>query len=882
MSEATLARLAESVADGDAVDWDALAQRLHGTPEAHVAARLRLVAEFAETSRPLLRGAWSAERLPLPAAAMTAIGCAQLLAAVLDFATGRESSTAVPAFRLAVAVGLGGTGAALAFLARTDLRARWLGAVLVGLAVGAAQAVSEAPALPATLAALLWVVRTPLAECFVPAFLWQFVSGFPKVVRFDPLEPVLRAGARLSLLLGAALAVAQGLGERWPEGWWGHLARGHARGSYWILLFLGSLPALAMALLRVRRAEAEERRRVRWFVAALAAGLGPLLLVVLADALIPGATAVLDRPGVTKAAAVMIYACLLSLPFTIAYAVTARRILEVRIVLRRTLRYAVARTTLAGAALVPLALMVRLLWVERARPIADILGAGQGRLLAILLGCSLLFLAAQRPLAAAVDRAFNRGRPDWSEAFGRSAALLRRTRSLEEVATSFADCVGTALGAPVSVLFRNEADLRPVGGLGGRPLALRSAVCAIVSQGPDPLLVDPEDPRSLFRWLPEEDRQWIVDTGTAMLVPLGDDGDTLAAVAGVGLPAGGEGFAAEDRRFLTALAGAAASAIESHAVRMPGRGAADSRDSARECPACGTVHPPETVACPCGRATVPAAVPHLLQGKFAVHRILGKGGMGVVYLATDVSLGREVALKTLPRVSTDALLRLRGEARSMARVAGPHLAAIHGMESWRGVPILTVEYLAGGTLANRLRTDGRMPWPAVIALGRDLAEGLYTMHRQGLLHRDVKPSNIGFTHEGVPKLLDFGLAALFHAPAETAPPPGSAETTGTATGHVMGTLLYLSPERLQGARPEPADDAWALGMVLLEAAGGTHPWRGAESALHARQPPFDAVTAEIGRLPDEARPFFAHALSPLRSQRPRSARDLALLLAASP
>ena len=148
--------------------------------------------------------------------------------------------------------------------------------------------------------------------------------------------------------------------------------------------------------------------------------------------------------------------------------------------------------------------------------------------------------------------------------------------------------------------------------------------------------------------------------------------------------------------------------------------------------------------------------------------------MGVVYRAKDLTLGRAVALKTLPATSPEDSARLRREARAMAAITHPNLALIFGVETWQGTPILVIEYLAGSTLAERLPT-GPMAWEEVLELSLVLASVLERVHGSGILHRDVKPSNIGFTEEDVPKLLDFGLVRIS---------AGIGAQQGTAEGHV--------------------------------------------------------------------------------------------------
>jgi serine/threonine protein kinase len=177
----------------------------------------------------------------------------------------------------------------------------------------------------------------------------------------------------------------------------------------------------------------------------------------------------------------------------------------------------------------------------------------------------------------------------------------------------------------------------------------------------------------------------------------------------------------------------------------------------------------------------------------------------------------------------------------MANVMHPNLALIYGAEHWKGTPLLIFEYLEGGTLLDSLRS-GALAIEEAIGLGTLLADALERVHASGVTHRDIKPSNIGYTSDGVPKLLDFGLAAILDRSRDTGAPraalptdPGLIEelTWGlhpsaslTLTQQLIGTPLYLSPEALAGLAPEPSFDLWSLSMVLYEAVAGCHPLAG--------------------------------------------------------
>ncbi|MCY3731093.1 MAG: serine/threonine-protein kinase, partial [Rhodospirillaceae bacterium] len=212
--------------------------------------------------------------------------------------------------------------------------------------------------------------------------------------------------------------------------------------------------------------------------------------------------------------------------------------------------------------------------------------------------------------------------------------------------------------------------------------------------------------------------------------------------------------------------------------------------------------------------------------------------------------------------SAPNLVRLKQEARAMAEMTHPAIAQIHSLETWRDRPLLIVEFLPGGTLAARL-DRGPLPAPDAIGIAVTVAEAIQTLHDTGYLHRDVKPSNIGFTADGSPKLLDFGLAHL----------------VGTSDAPA-GTVPYLSPEVLRGHPAGEADDVWSLGVVMYEMVAGRNPFAGGsvddviDRILHQQipRPPSEsdrtsALTVQVGSM-----------LTAAASARPRTAREFAGVL----
>ncbi|MDH6447892.1 MULTISPECIES: protein kinase [unclassified Streptomyces] len=236
----------------------------------------------------------------------------------------------------------------------------------------------------------------------------------------------------------------------------------------------------------------------------------------------------------------------------------------------------------------------------------------------------------------------------------------------------------------------------------------------------------------------------------------------------------------------------------------------------------------------------------LLAGRYRVMAQLGRGGMGVVWRAVDEVLGREVAVKEL-RTYTDAdgpeladlRLRMQREARAAARVRHPGVVAVHDVAEVDGRPLIVMEMVDGPSLDAVLRKRGPLDPREAAEIGAKVMDALAAAHAAGVLHRDVKPGNILLDRSGRVLLTDFGIATMED------PGDGSA-TNLTRTGHLVGSLDYMAPERAQGADPGPASDVWALGATLYAAVEGASPFR--------RTSTFSTLTAIVGEpLPESHR-----------------------------
>ncbi len=213
-------------------------------------------------------------------------------------------------------------------------------------------------------------------------------------------------------------------------------------------------------------------------------------------------------------------------------------------------------------------------------------------------------------------------------------------------------------------------------------------------------------------------------------------------------------------------------------------------------------------------------------GPYRVERLLGAGGMGEVYLAWQQWPRRQVALKIIQagtRASRGRLARFRAEAEAIARLGHPHVVSLYDVGEHDGRPYFTMEYVAGGNLAERL-AQAPLAAPAAARVLETLARAVHAAHERGIIHRDLKPSNVLLAADGTPKVGDFGLAKQVDDP-----PEGEAPGCQTESGAVLGTPAYMAPEQAagRGAAVGPAADVYALGAILYEALTGRPPFRAA-------------------------------------------------------
>ena len=659
---------------------------------------------------------------------------------------------------------------------------------------------------------------------FAPAFLWTFARECPRVHRRAGLDDFARRMVSVSVAIGFAM-------------WVGTPATVQlAQAGYEVpvpLLFdaaIATLDVLALAAvvvvaLRARAAPAAEVRRVVVFAAGFLMHTGVSAAYDVAEVFSPGQWVANYQWSPT-----VLLIQVMHFPGIVVlwYSVLAARVLHVREVVRACYRRPLSRPGLLGVAAAAPA--IGLGWLALSRPertVGALVADPLAQSLFAAAGLVLLLALGREPILRRLDSWTHPEVADQRRALAAATAALAQAGSIRTAARALTRAVRRGCGSPAvlasAVDPAADAEAFHVPAAAVTPLARTSAIAHMLESTGGTLRVHPDDETSFFALLPREDAAWVLETAADAIVPVPGPGGELVGVLAVGRRFDDRIVRPVDLPFLEALGAAAGLAVGRLRVTNAA-GSMPEAPPALACPDCGTVAAAGApVGCGCGSAYVETEVPALLAGKFRLMRRLGAGGMGAVYLARDLRLERNVAVKTSTGMSLLGLMGLKPEAWAMTNLSHPAVAQVYGIESWRGRTFLVVEYLPGGTLSDRLRR-GPLTEREAVSIAAALAAALAALHDAGYLHGDVKPSNIGFTASGSPKLLDFGLAR------------------GTDDDAVIvgGTLRYASPEVLSGRPADEADDVWSLCVVLYEMVTAEHPFAGGG---------VDEVTRRIRRRP---------------------------------
>ncbi len=607
-----------------------------------------------------------------------------------------------------------------------------------------------------------------------------------------------------------------------------------------IYLTLG--PALLIASLlilafRLRRAkDLNARRRLQLVFLALLPGV---LGFVLANLLHVFDSFVLDQIADLENSL-----CTMAGSTIFAYAVVRHRMFNIRVLVRRSIQYALARGTLFAAMSLPVIGLVGYLYMHRRDSLAVVV-TGTPTVYLLLIFPLALMIGYRKRVLLALDRRYFREQYDARNLMLHVVSMVRDGSDIIGLSRVTLDEVERALHPKHVSLWQLDRDGKEFSRAFARgeqsdvyvsPLPATGALTTLLATDPEPLDLHARATKTLVMRLPVAERDWLVEADAYLLVALLIEG-RLAGLMVLGERMSEEPYSSEDRTLLRTIAAQLALTFDYARLKgspsfvwSPLAEAAPQPilDELRSCPACGRCYGADQSTCEVDHQTLVQehGVPRMIEDKYLVTRILGRGGMGSVYLATQKRLNRPVAVKVLLAhlVSSPSMRsRFEREARIVARLKHPAIVTVHdfGVLSG-GHAYLVMEHLEGQTLRKTI-SAGAQTIERTLEIMRPVCEAVDTAHRAGVIHRDLKPENIMIVSEsGVlsPRVLDFGLAKL-------SGPIGDHEATVVQSGQsvgVVGTLMYLAPELLSGRGADARSDQYALGLIAYELLTGEHPF----------------------------------------------------------
>ena len=630
-----LASVADAVSAGKAVDWHDVERGAARTRDADLIRQLKIVSAIGAARRPTPPSGptrWS-RALETGVAVVLAIAIAQLALAIL----GTSAALARVAWLHIVNVLIFGVaGVMLLAGGGRDPRLPLLGGLF--LTIASAFVTTLVSSTDAGLGGTAAALRPLQPEAFLALMLWRFVNAFPVDTQGSGERRVSSVFLNISFCVGAVLFTTNAIGRlgdstmpAWFMALFELLDRNHPERVYWPLLFFVAGPAIPFLLWRTRLDRHEDRRRVMFFVGALAVGLMPFVLAVVVTPFVPA----FQDPSVKQRVGVVLYAALASIVPATVYSVAVARVMDLQFLIRITLQYALARYAAWVVSLGPLVYVGFDIHANQQLTIAEYLQRSRPACPLALSLIGLTTLALRQHLLRAIDRWFLLEPSDQTQTLARLEQRCRTAVGLRGLTRALAEEVSRALHATsVAVLLINDdgTELAPVEG-STDPIRCDSALIEVLRSTRRDVQLDSRALGTIARLLPAADRKWLDDADAHLLCPLvGSTGMLLGFVA-IGEARTGVPYSAAHFALVTAAVGQAAMQIENR--RLRGRESDQSRpgcelgaqgldwqdEPAVHCPACSLVWSPETRRCSCGTATTVAALPLFVQGKFRLERL---------------------------------------------------------------------------------------------------------------------------------------------------------------------------------------------------------------------------------------------------------------------
>lgn len=694
---------------------------------------------------------------------------------------------------------------------------------------------------------------------------YLFPSGPPPERGWAWLKRALYVWGVLQFIPRAFLHTLTFLGDRTVE----NLFANHQGLLNQYVRFDGALYAAAMVFLLISIAailahkyrllkDADQRRRIKWIVYGTAAGALPGVVFFLSFVILSGiGAAYIPSNSDFQNLLALSNIAAGAIPITFGYAILKHRVFDINVVVRRSLQYLLARNVLRAILSLPLIALVVAIVSNPNRTVAEILF--HNSIYLYLMAAVAVSLKYRRQLREWIDRKFFR------EAYDRERLLLglvdeiKEIDSLAEISRVVSSEVEAALHPKHIYAFYREEEKRDLAlgyssGGGSQNLRIPGSYRLL-------RLMESESSAQAYPLphkdiLPQDERDWLDGLEISLIVPMNGTGSVLVGLLLLGEKKSEEPYTPGDRKLLETIARQMAIVYEN--VWLKDRVDKDRKirrevlarleDQAinlvKECPVCGTCFDSSAELCETDHAELALSLPveRTIDGKYRLERLLGRGGMGAVYEATDLRLDRKIAIKImLGSMFGDrtALRRFEREARASARLNHPNIITVYdyGVTGAEGA-YLVMELVNGINMRSAIEKQ-KVVAPALAAEWFDqVLEGMKAAHKSGIVHRDLKPENILISkseNESTNiKILDFGLAKVLQLDLAD-------QKTMTARGTVLGTFGYMSPEQLSGEEVDERSDIFAIGVMVVEALTGRRPFTGktyAELLRSVTQQPF--------------------------------------------
>lgn len=587
--------------------------------------------------------------------------------------------------------------------------------------------------------------------------------------------------------------------------------------------------------------DADERRRIRLVVYTAVPGVfayvlkdGLPLVVLLATG------SPLELPWWITA---FLQALVLLPAFGLTYSVAVHRVLGPRIVLRNSMRYALARQTLTAFAALPALALVLSLIGQKDKTLTMIV-EGKPLFYILTLGLLVTTIKYREKARTWLDQRFFREEYDARAILMSLAGRVPYETDPNDLTAMVVDQIDKALHPEMVAVMVGEIEqgrLTPVSILHGsaESLSLDGPLMTMLRWSEEPLDIDLKDPKSPTRRLPPDEHEWLECSGTTLLVPVstpsGQSRSVLAVIA-LGKKRSEEPYTSEDRQLLASIAGQVSLALD--VARLRSRASETETPTGVvtadtppllivECPQCGRCEDASVRTCPTDGMAMSTVmpIPRVIDAKYRIDQVIGRGGMGAVYRAHDMRLDRDVAVKVVRAEllgDPGARSRFRREAQIVAKLQHPSVVAVFDYGTFAdGGAYLVMEFIRGADLRSALKRKGKFAPDATVRLLTPVCSAIEAAHRQGILHRDLKPENILMPQADVDvKVLDFGIAKLVSTETTEAPQMD----TLTHHGQIIGTPAYMAPEQLRGGSVDARTDVFSLGVIAYEMLTGDLPF----------------------------------------------------------